>query len=242
MITGSSLPSRFKQEVLSDDEITVFRQKGISDFTGYKDGLQLILSHENSYYPAVHEQDDQSSYQLYYQGKQLLIDPGYNARNDKWSGFGRRWLNSAYAHNLIIIKPDSVNEQENLRTDYQYPPPPGAKTDIILVHPKGAGSRTAQPGAPLGTPKDPSYREFISVLPSIKKMQESLAYETDIHDNYEYHYLLQRNFYLIDNRFVAIHDNLTKMGISSDPPDTVWNQLHFFALQDLRHHSNIYLL
>ena len=195
-------PARYKNSIESDEELTIIRESGIRDISDYRNSLNLIVNHENSYHGLVHEQDDQGSFQLYYRGKHLLIDPGY--QSGAWYHHGRDWLNSAYAHNLPLIKPDAINEQENLNTDYKLP----ISTNVINIEKIPPLGVTNIHSGTWGNTEYKAVRTYFSETSSIKEMQIELNYDNIENDDY----LLKRNFFLLDNKFVIVRDYFTKEG------------------------------
>ncbi|MCD4770027.1 MAG: heparinase II/III-family protein, partial [Bacteroidales bacterium] len=121
-----SIPEHLENGTFSNEETTILRRKvnSVNDFTDYP---VLVVNHENSQSRTAHEHSDQSSFILYYKGKQLLIDPGYRPSNASYY-IGKEWLASAYAHNLIMVNPhDQFYNQEcywedsELEEDYWNP-------------------------------------------------------------------------------------------------------------------------
>ncbi|MCK4313125.1 MAG: heparinase II/III family protein, partial [Candidatus Cloacimonetes bacterium] len=101
-----------------NSEFTIMRPE-INDLNEFKNSTYLFVNHENSAPYSSHEHSDQSSFVLYYKGKQLLIDPGYLPARKSYF-LAKEWLASPYAHNLIMVNPQCNNDYENVEDELFY--------------------------------------------------------------------------------------------------------------------------
>ncbi|HCX72539.1 MAG TPA: hypothetical protein DHM37_02375, partial [Candidatus Cloacimonas sp.] len=160
----------------------------------------------------------------------MLIDPGY--RPSWWQYYlGKEWLESPFAHNLILVNPMGENimaeEQNELLLDYFYVrtnadywnDPDDDNTniyslDITDFEPSGELLQT-------GVAPDPAYRNYLISNRDISHLQVGINYsrsETDI----------TRNFYALDLEtdypyFVIYDEVINENSVQKD----FYNQLHF---------------
>ncbi len=127
----NSVPSFISRGSLSNSEFTILRKPIAGDISAAISGVNEVASmyilHENSFAP-YHDQSDHLSYSLYYKGKPFLIDPGYtvgtvpvsvsNPDSIKTWHYGREWMRSIYAHNMVVVDPDYQKELTELRHRY----------------------------------------------------------------------------------------------------------------------------
>ena len=247
-------PSKLSDGINSNEEVTILKRP-VNDFSDYYDHPVLVVNHENSISRTGHEHSDQSSYIMYYKGKQLLIDPGYRP---SWESYwlAKEWLQSPFAHNMIMVNPhyDSSNqEDEELEQDYWHPyiycddpanefsywndedtsgddmdNPNNYSFDFREFEPIGdAASYNSDNIA------NPAYKNFIIQEDNINHLQVEIEYDHP-QENYPSHLKndiinIKRNFYSVDleseNPFFIIYDN-----VESSAPETTnefMNQLHF---------------
>lgn len=102
----------------------------VSTLNTFKNAATMFVVHENSFSP-YHAQSDHLSYSFYYKGMPFLIDPGYRVTNrtsdlpaaaiadesGHWN-YGRQWMRSIYAHNMVLVDPDNAMELWELRKRY----------------------------------------------------------------------------------------------------------------------------
>lgn len=125
----SSVPSFVSQGSLSNSEFTILREPIAGDIStainGVTEAASMYILHDNSFAP-YHNQSDHLSYSLYYKGRPFLIDPGYRVgavavpNPDsiiEWH-YGREWMRSIYAHNMVIVDPDYEKELTELSDRY----------------------------------------------------------------------------------------------------------------------------
>jgi hypothetical protein len=70
------IPENITNGTYSNEEYTFMREP-VSTTDDFMNNTTLIVNHEHSGGHSFHEHGDQSSFQLFYKGIQLLIDPGY---------------------------------------------------------------------------------------------------------------------------------------------------------------------
>ena len=215
-----------------NEEFTILR-KTITNWDEFRDVPTLIVNHEHSSNVTSHEDSDQSSFILYYKGKQMLIDPGYRP---SWNQYylGKEWLESPFAHNLIMVDPVDEDdilsiEQAELTADYS-----NVRTDIIYwndpnnddpeTNNEPLDIRNLEPSGEslvYGTAPDPAYRNYLISNNSTIHLQVGINYErsqTDINRNY---YALELDS---DNPYFIIFDDVINENTSQKD---FYNQLHF---------------
>ena len=102
--TLPSTPQSIAQGSYNENsEFSILRPE-INSISEFRNAPTLFVNHENSAPYSSHEHSDQSSFVLYYKGKQLLIDPGYLPSRKNYD-LAKEWLASPYAHNLVIVNP-----------------------------------------------------------------------------------------------------------------------------------------
>ena len=125
---NESMPDYVKSSYTENSEFSILR-KDINDREEFKNTPTLIINHENYIDQEGHEHSDQTSFILYYKGRQLLIDPGYIPAASSYY-LAKEWLASPFAHNLIMVNPyrggsEGGNyghtEYFELEMDYQNP-------------------------------------------------------------------------------------------------------------------------
>jgi hypothetical protein len=202
--------------------MTIFRP-GANEYYGGSSNIDeaaiMYVNHENSVGRTEHEDSDQSSFILYYKGKQLLIDPGYRP---SWFGYniGKEWLASAFAHNLIMVNPyamtaiDSLREADELSIDYistlsdtsSWNSGYSDNYSFSYSDFEPRGHRIGQAGITHGYEEteatNPCYRKYLVNNVKIDHLQIELDYDHE-QDNYPESLRsdeinLKRNFYTID--------------------------------------------
>ncbi len=187
----------------------------------------MYVNYDNALNPSFHEHSDQTSFQLFAYEKYLLIDPGYKTSGySNWARNGIHWLHSPYAHNLIIINPDSVNEVEHLAHDYNGDPNTSDSTNntIPLQTKEPLFRKVVNPANPQTiTVPNPSYKEYFIDNQQIEKLKIYMDYIIDpVEDDT---IRVERNFYFLEKEYFVIMDNVHNTG--ADNSNTFWNTLHF---------------
>ena len=183
-------------------EFTIMRPE-INDLNEFKNAPYLFVNHENSAAYSGHEHSDQSSFVLYYKGKQLLIDPGYLPARESYF-LAKEWLASPYAHNLIMANPECYNDYENVEDelfddyinirnslddwndvtntnpnyyDFNYYSfePVGRCYYPYNIFP-GSGGSVGLPDSPL-IPKNPAFRNYMVENDNIQHLQVEIEYD-----------------------------------------------------------------
>lgn len=237
------IPESISNGSYSDEELTILRRE-INTVDEYINSPTMIVNHENSL-ALNHEDSDQSSFQLYYKGKQLLIDPGYAPASQY--NIAKEWLESPYAHNLIMVNPDTLREDDALDSDY-YDILEDVNVDSIWAgnvswsswsdfHPEKwfepVGDHGSVTNAELLTPCSKNY--FIQNN-KIQHLQSLLEYDHE-QSYYELNgqplntdddILIDRNYYMIDDSYFIIYDEVTSLDHNSQ--NEFCNQLHFGSI------------
>jgi len=246
-IGTGTLPTNLANGTYSNEEITLLRNPIISFDPTHKymldengTGTTLIINHDNSLNLSNHEHGDQSSFQLYYKGIQLLTDPGYRPDlTDGCFNVGKEWLLSPYAHNLILVNPDTLREIDELNTDYYNVYPYNDPPDSNLY--KFESNKRYEPVGYHGTVSEnvlmnPCYKNYLISTDEIEHIQIGIVYDhhqEHYDDNATYPNLnpadticIKRNFYSIDNNsYYVIYDDV-KSALHNES-NTFCNQLHF---------------
>jgi len=235
-ITDSyTLPSNILAGTSSDEELTVFRSE-VTDQSDWEESLGLYVNYDNSLNPSFHEHSDQSSFQLFELEKYMLIDTGYKSSNfSDWARCAIHWHHSPYAHNLIMVNPDSSVEATHLAHHYNGDP----------SNPLDNSSSTYQLNNPLTGKKwepryrdrvnpsnpqtvscpNPSFKEYFIHNDEIEKLRIYLDYEDDpVGDDTV---RVTRNHYFIDDNYFVIIDDVENFNSGSNNSNLYWNQLHF---------------
>jgi parallel beta-helix repeat protein len=212
-----------------NSEFTILR-KTVDTWDDFQEAATLIVNHEHSAGVTSHEHSDQSSFILYYKGKQLLIDPGYRPSWEQYY-LGKEWLESPFAHNLILVNPvgeNIMNEEQNellldyfyVRTNAEYWNDPNDDNtnnyslDTTDFEPSGELLQT-------GVAPDPAYKNYLISNRNISHLQVGINYsrsETDI----------TRNFYALDLEtdfpyFIIYDEVINENSVQKD----FYNQLHY---------------
>jgi hypothetical protein len=228
-----SLPEAISSGSYSENsEYTIIRSE-VSNTTEFHQTPTLYITHRNTYAPG-HSDDDQTSFVMFYKGKDILIDPGYKDGAGWSNQFGEEWLDSPYAHNMPIIQPDLQNESDFLIEKGYWS---GTQVgDGVLDNIPPYGDMMYYPE----TPSNPYYR---NINPAYRRYsyKNSLTQSTKIEMNYSipsgyqydtnwnryflsYDVKQTRNFYQIDDLYFIIFDELDN---NSQNNYSYRNQLHF---------------
>ncbi len=209
-------PECFTNGSYSDEEFTILRDE-VNDKDNLIENPAMYILHENSI-GIYHDQGDQSSYLFYYKGKQLIIDPGYKPDHPNvppggtgWF-YGLDWCKSSYAHNLIVVTPDSVSEYNELDLDfwnYNF----CSSFSFSIWQPDGSTPYNNNPACP-----NPAVNQYLIKNSNIEKTKVFLEYNYPDNDVQVY-----RNYYKVEDIFVIFDDVHSNSFIDS----TYWNSIHF---------------
>lgn len=214
-----------------NSEFTILR-KTVDTWDDFQEAATLIVNHEHSAGVTSHEHSDQSSFILYYKGKQLLIDPGYRPSWEQYY-LGKEWLQSPFAHNLILVNPVGENimdeEQNELLLDYFYvrtnaeywndpdntpPEENNYELEVKDFEPSGELLQT-------GVAPDPAYKNYLISNQDIKHLQVGIDYDRS-------ETAIIRNFFSVDLEsddpyFIIYDEVINENSVQKD----FYNQLHF---------------
>ncbi|MCK4359079.1 MAG: T9SS type A sorting domain-containing protein [Candidatus Cloacimonetes bacterium] len=217
-----NIPESITNGSYTDEELTVFRSN-INTQIDFENSIQMYVNYDNALNPSFHEHSDQTSFQLFAYGKYLLIDPGYKTHYySNWARNGIHWLHSPYAHNLIIVNPDSSNEVEHLEHDYDGDPntDDSLNNTITLIKKEPKYRPDIIPAVDVA---NPAYKEYFITNPQIEKLKIYMDYVIDpIEDDT---IRVERNFYFLEKEYFVIMDNVENMGEGYS--NIFWNTLHF---------------
>ncbi|RLC52904.1 MAG: hypothetical protein DRH79_04355 [Candidatus Cloacimonadota bacterium] len=195
-----SVPSNYSNGFYSDEEFAILRDE-ITSVSDLEEGPALYVLYENSM--GHHDHADQTSYSLFFKEEELLINPGY-----KWTL--REWVWSPYAHNMIVVSPDSLGEYDELYKDFWYDSL-GVNT-FTGYEPKPLPDHTNHTNPVC---QSPAYKNYGFSFQDIDRLKIELNYYDSVD--------VARNFYRIDSHFL-IYDQIETIDSSSR---TYWNMLHF---------------
>ncbi|MBT7039189.1 MAG: T9SS type A sorting domain-containing protein [Bacteroidetes bacterium] len=252
--TQGPVPAELQNGTYSDEEVTIFRRP-FQSYGNYKEYPVLVVNHENSVSYSSHEHSDQSAFVLYYKGKQLLTHSG-NHPSVRNPNIANHWLESAYAHNLIMVNPHheyyedastddyGLLESEELDSDYN-----NIRQDVAIWNGVGAINNYPfslmqfEPAGLAGSDysddvaKNPAYKNYLIRNQQQQHLQVGILYD-HLQDFYPSELSndeidIERNFYAIDieepNPYFIIYDNV----VSSDTPTNVFMNQLYFALHPL---------
>jgi hypothetical protein len=199
-----SIPSMITGATHSDEELTVFRSE-ITDQEDFENSISMYVNYDNSLDPSFHEHSDQSSFQLFGFDKFMLIDTGYKSAGfSDWAHNAIRWHQSPYAHNLILVNPNSAVEDSHLVHHYD-----GVPGNYPLINPttgKKYEPRNMEQVNPttlqtISCP-NPSFKEYFIHNDEIEKLRIYLDYEDDpVGDDTV---RVTRNYYFIDDNYFGL--------------------------------------
>jgi hypothetical protein len=236
----SYFPLYLEQGSYSNKELTILRPQSSPTNIVNLDGNYvldipyLIVNHENSFNHG-HYNNEKTHYQLFYKGRYLIIDTGYKTwYNSNW-GRTLEWFKSPYSKNLIIINPDStyIDESDYVGEFAELTewciPNPDYYDDYPLV--------PLNPKDPIGytdnfsyeTEDDivnPAQRHFLVKNAQMVHLKISVIYDNKMPDitGDEYPCEVFRNFYMINNNYFIIYDNIIN---SENNLNKYRNQIHF---------------
>ncbi|MDP8211137.1 MAG: right-handed parallel beta-helix repeat-containing protein [Candidatus Stygibacter australis] len=247
--TDNYFPSYLETGSYSDGELTILRpQATANNIITINDDKVLdvpwmSINHENSF-DHNHWNSDKTHFQLFYKGEYLIIDLGYKTwyntlehNGISYSQWGRtmEWFESPYAHNLIIINPDStdiegstyVGEFSDL-TEWCY-----YSAEEIFAHPIQDLNKK-DPISHLNrfeyhTVNDipnPAQKEFLITNDEIQHLKVSVNYDNKKPDMYgtEHPCIVSRGFYMIDDHYYIIYDRVDN---TEGEENNYRNQIHF---------------
>ena len=251
-INSSIIPDVYSNgSYFGDCELTILRDT-VSDFNEYNEKPALYISHEKSYYAYSHNDGDQGSYQLWYKGVPLLIDPGYGP--GLWE-YAREWLSTPYSHNCILMNPEWAEEELELTLDYNDiadpcelvdPNGPNVPSNWIgnidhhIWNPerkyeplgkafdRGAGDASALENPTIYNPSEKLYEVYNSEVEHIKVKIPYYHLQVDGGQYYgdpDDDIDLFRNYYFFDNSYYIIYDEL--VNLDNLGQNEFCNQLHF---------------
>ena len=234
--TSAAIPENLTQGNYENNDLTIFREPVFTP-AEFVELTQFIVNHENSA-QRHHEDSDQSSFILYYKGKQLLIDPGYKPSG---GNIGSNWLASAFAHNVIMINPDwadglanCYDENDELNDYLIYRENEDCwnnGNDVFdnfewrVYEPIGWSGREE--------PQNPAEKKYYLYNEDIEHLQVEVLYD---HPQTAYpevnrsdSIMVQRNYYIMrannDEPYYIVYDNLESSDLTIE--NTFMNQLHF---------------
>lgn len=198
----------------------------------YHNRLWLHVNHENSYEEEnFHTDQEKGHYRLYYDSKQFIIDTGYRAEYADWWRT-LRWFRSIYSKNMVIVNPDSDNEQSYIGQQYTTSDLPSSLTVLLLKRPLSGSQWNQYTG--IDNLVDDCRREFLVTNKDIHHLKIRINYNdltpgADGHVSYSpldntINARLERNFYTFGNQGLVVYDKVTSLNEQSN---TYRDQLHF---------------
>lgn len=111
--SGASIPSYYANGTYSNSELTILR-KPILSTAEFSSSRMLTVNHENSF-TFSHRNDDKTAFQLYLDGKPIIIENGY-APAYNWY----KWFSSSFSQNVLLINPDLPTNATSYRSEDEY--------------------------------------------------------------------------------------------------------------------------
>lgn len=226
---------------ISNSEFTILRKQTSTNVTEATAGLindpSMYIVHENCF-NGGHGHADQASFTFYNKGQYFLIDPGYLPYNEPLK---RKWGLSPYGHNMVILKPDTVRENNTIA---------GITQDIdeaenYHYRPRGAFrfyNRTSVSESMIV--EDPCIKDYFQKSNDLDILRLKLTYDdTNFPSDHPELALpiadLDRTF-IRDNDIFVVYDNVqTRLNCG---PYEAWNLLHFGSNTAITPADNTYAL
>lgn len=201
----------------------------------YKKRLWLHVTHESSYEEDnFHRNHEKGHYQVYYDNKQFIIDPGYRAVYPNSNGGWWRtlqWCRSIYSKNMLVVNPDIVNESTYINEQYSLDPLPSPATKLIRKRPVSGTVWNEYAG--IENLVDDCKREYVLANKNIRHLKVGIKYNELPDETEDASYSspvddvdlrLFRNFYSLGNDGIIVYDKVTSL---IDDTSLFRNQLHF---------------
>lgn len=230
----ASLPQHYLDGNYSNSELTILR-KPLPDYSAFQNSNMLVVSHQNSF-EFSHKNDDKTAFQLYLEGKPVIIEGGYSPAQ-QW----KEWFRRASSHNLLLVNPDfpfktgQYKEEDYLAIPYLDP------------RQKGASMQFEDPSSPMiynmwqefrDDPEafNPSRKEYLYSNRDISHLNVSVRYRNSLEATYydhndlspqnDYPCRVERNFYSISDQYYLVLDKVLQEVINPDGNE-YRSQLHF---------------
>ncbi len=234
----ASLPQHYLDGNYSNSELTILR-KPLPDYLAFQNSNMLVVSHQNSF-EFSHKNDDKTAFQLYLDGKPVIIEGGYSPAQ-QW----KEWFRRASSQNLLLVNPDKpFRTGQYLESDYlsiDYDP-----EDNNGIMPS-ASMQFEDPSSPMiynmwqeyrDDPEafNPSRKEYLYSNRDISHLNVSVRYRNSLENtHYEHNNLspqedfpcrIERNFYSISDQYYLVLDKVLQEVINPDGNE-YRSQLHF---------------
>jgi tetratricopeptide (TPR) repeat protein len=225
-LSGGTIPNVISQGSYSNNDYSVLRSE-MSSLNEFKDQSAMWITHNEGLSYSSHEQGDQSSFVLWYKGRQLITDPGYfSVYADN-----HNWCNSSFAHNVIQVENTSSGSPYNLVYDFE-DPPTNFNDDIVgKIEPIGMHNIKEDPANKTQNPVHKCYHyevNYVSVLKiNLKYYNHHVAANigSETIDLFRHYYRIGEDVYLI-------YDDMQRLESEPEEIDMA-NQLHFEAYNNL---------
>jgi tetratricopeptide (TPR) repeat protein len=120
-ITGAAaFPESYTDGSYINSEFGIIR-KAVSDTLSLVNNPAMYITYKNSM-NSWHNHADQTSFSFFYKGKQFFIDPGYKNDYPLYVN-SHTWMQTPYAHNMIVVDPWEATEKDELQYGYWNPVP-----------------------------------------------------------------------------------------------------------------------
>lgn len=236
-----TLPYRLQEGSYSDAELAVFRKNCISQ-SDFVNSTSVYVNYDNALDISGHEHCDQTSFQMFSDSLYILIDPCYRAGSysHNWEN-AMEWLHSPYAHNLIIVNPDSTVEYNHI-LDHYLGNENSPTTHLINSdtgkywepHYRNMINLNANPIPDVSVP-NPAFKEYFINGINIDNLKIYMDYIEDPLGSDKI--TVYRNFYYIDDTYTIIYDQIDNDNETNNNP--YWNQLHYAAYSGETSNTNI---
>ncbi len=115
-VTAPIPPTSYSQGSWTNSEFGILRKPITNtDDLVNNPSMYITFKHSMNHW---HNHADQTSYSFFYKGKQFLLDPGYRNNFINNSNYTHTWMESPYAHNMIVVSPLDDTERDELQHGY----------------------------------------------------------------------------------------------------------------------------
>ena len=236
----ASPPLHYRKRNFSNQELSILRRPLTAEEQYYpasefRNMNMLTVNHENSF-AFAHKNDDKTSYQLYLDGKPIIIEGGYRP-GDSW----KEWFRNAASHNILLINPGlptTGSDSEDAYLGMAYETPQMEDATIQFEDPSSPiiyglwQSYRDNPDL-----FNPARKEYLFSNNDLSHLKVAVRYRNNVstsaynHNNIypqagDYPCLVERNFYSIEDKYYLVVDRVQQEVINPQG-NKYRNQLHF---------------
>ena len=235
--SGASIPSYYANGTYSNSELTILR-KPILSTAEFSSSRMLTVNHENSF-TFSHRNDDKTAFQLYLDGKPIIIENGY-APAYNWY----KWFSSSFSQNVLLINPDLptnatsyLSEDDYLSIPYNQDSPDQG-VNIIKQDPTSEMNIENWALYPENDEfYNPARKQYLFSNNHITHLNVAVKYNNSVSTSYvpsnpstynNHPCRVERNFYSFNDEYFIVMDRVKQELVY---PNIYRNQMHF--LEDL---------